>query len=136
MSEKLLNKPPFRYLHDIFTATLGKTGFGNGLFEGDELNSKSYEDKDSKLGFLVKVITLTEMVVGEKIDIKPSLVLAGQQADKTNLWLQQMFRAATAGVDTTPHVQQLLGLGAGDEGQDQDGGDADAAAEEEAEAQR
>jgi TRAF3-interacting protein 1 len=77
MSEKLLNKPPFRYLHDIFTATLGKTGFGNGLFEGDELNSKSYEDKDSKLGFLVKVITLTEMVVGEKIDIKPSLVLAG-----------------------------------------------------------
>lgn len=77
MSEKLLNKPPFRYLHDIFTATLSKTGFGNGLFEGDELNSKSYEDKDSKLGFLVKVITLTEMVVGEKIDIKPSLVLAG-----------------------------------------------------------
>ena len=77
MSEKLLNKPPFRYLHDIFTATLGKTGFGNGLFEGEELNSKSYEDKDSKLGFLVKVITLTEMVVGEKIDIKPSLVLAG-----------------------------------------------------------
>ena len=78
MSEKLLNKPPFRYLHDIFTATLAKTGFGNGLFEGEELNSKSYEDKDSKLGFLVKVITLTEMVVGEKIDIKPSLVLAGQ----------------------------------------------------------
>jgi TRAF3-interacting protein 1 len=77
MSEKLLNKPPFRYLHDIYTATLGKTGFGNGLFEGEELNSKSYEDKDSKLGFLVKVITLTEMVIGEKIDIKPSLVLAG-----------------------------------------------------------
>lgn len=44
-----------------------------------------------------------------------------------------MFRAATAGVDTTPLVQQLLGLGAGDEGQDQDGGDPDAA-EEEAEA--
>lgn len=77
MSEKLLNKPPFRYLHDIYTATLAKTGFGNGLFEGEELNSKSYEDKDSKLGFLVKVITLTEMVIGEKIDIKPSLVLAG-----------------------------------------------------------
>ena len=77
MSEKLLNKPPFRYLHDIFTATLAKTGFGNGLFEGEELNSKSYEDKDSKLNFLVKVVTLTEMVVGEKIDIKPSLVLAG-----------------------------------------------------------
>jgi TRAF3-interacting protein 1 len=77
MSEKLLKKPPFRFLHDMYTATMGKTGFGQGLFEGDELNSKSFEDKDSKLAFLVKLITLTEMVVGEKIDIKPSLVLAG-----------------------------------------------------------
>jgi TRAF3-interacting protein 1 len=87
MTEKLLTKPPFRYLHDIFTATMLKTGFGNGMFQGEELNSKSFEDKDSKLGWLVKVITLTEMIVGEKIDIKPSMVLAGQQADKTNLWL-------------------------------------------------
>tara|TARA_B110000285_G_C14640150_1_gene387234 strand:+ start:173 stop:436 length:264 start_codon:yes stop_codon:yes gene_type:complete len=87
MSEKLLSKPPFRYLHDIYTATMGKTGFGNGLFQGEELNAKSFEDKDSKLGFLLKLITLTEMMVGEKLDIKPSMVLAGQQADKTNVWL-------------------------------------------------
>ena len=78
MSEKLLVKPPFRYLHDIFTATMGKTGFGQNLFQGEDLNSKSFEDKKTKLAFLVKVITLTEMVVGEKIDIQPSLVLAGQ----------------------------------------------------------
>jgi hypothetical protein len=32
MTEKLLGKPPFRYLHDIFTATMGKTGWGQGLF--------------------------------------------------------------------------------------------------------
>ena len=62
MTEKLLCKPPFRYLHDIFTATLGKTGFGDGMFQGDELISKSYEDKDSKLKFLVKLITLVEMM--------------------------------------------------------------------------
>ena len=78
MTEKLLTKPPFRYLHDIFTATLAKTNFGDGLFQGEELNSKSFEDKDSKLNFLIKLITLTEMVSGEKIDIKPSMVLAGQ----------------------------------------------------------
>ena len=88
MTQKLLCKPPFRYLHDIYTATMKQTNFGVGLFQGEELNSKSFEDKESKLAFLVKLITLTEMVVQEKIDIKPGMILAGQQADKTNLWLQ------------------------------------------------
>lgn len=129
MTEKLLVKPPFRYLHDIYTATLQKTGFGEGLFQGEELNSKSFEDKDSKLNFLVKLITLTEMIVGEKIDIKPSMVLAGQQPDRTNFWLQQMFRAATAGIDTTPYVNEILGLGG-------DGDDEEAAAQAEEEARR
>ena len=88
MTEKLLNKPPFRYLHDIFTATMKETGFAEGLYEGEELNSKSFEDKESKLAWLVKLITLVEMMVGDKIDIKPSIVLAGQAADKTNVILQ------------------------------------------------
>ncbi len=95
MKEKLLTKPPFRYLHDIFTATLGKTGYGEGLFQGDELNSKSFEDKDAKLAWLVKAITLAEMLNGEQIDIKPSMVLAGQQPERTNAYLQLQFRAAT-----------------------------------------
>ena len=105
MSEKLLCKPPFRYLHDIFTATMAKTGFGEGLYEGPELNSKSYEDKDSKLKFLIKIITLVEMMMGEKQDIKPSMVLVGQHADKTNIWLQNLFKVSTSGVDSSPYVQ-------------------------------
>lgn len=117
MTEKLLQKPPFRYLHDIFTATLQKTGYGEGLFVGEELNSKSYEDKDSKLQFLVKLITLTEMVTGEKQDVKPSMVLAGQNPDKTNEWLQTQFRAATSGTDTMPYVQQILGVGGDGDGE-------------------
>ena len=127
MTEKLLCKPPFRYLHDIFTATMAKTGFGEGLYQGEELNSKAYEDKDSKLQFLVKLVSLTESIIGEKLDIKPSAVLAGQAADKTNVMLQQMFRAATSGVDTSPHVAQILGIG----GEEDDGGAAEAEAAEE-----
>jgi TRAF3-interacting protein 1 len=133
MSEKLLCKPPFRYLHDIFTATMEKTGFGNGLFQGSELNSKGFDDKESKTAFLVKLITLTEMMIGEKIEIKPSMILAGQQPDKTNLWLQQMFRAATAGVDSTPYVQQILGIGGEEENNNE--AEEQLRAEEEARAQ-
>lgn len=31
MNEKLLCKPPFKYLFDIFSETTKKTGFGNGI---------------------------------------------------------------------------------------------------------
>ena len=48
-------------------------------------------------------------MLGYKIDIKPSYVLAGLQADKTNVWLQQIFTAATSGVDSTPFVAKIIG---------------------------
>ena len=123
MTQKLLSKPPFRYLHDIFTATNGATGFGNGLYSGDELNAKAITEKDAKINFLVKLIQLVELVVGEEMDVKPTKVVAGHEPEKTNLFLQAMFRAATAGIDTTPHVQQILGGGAADDGAGQGGDD-------------
>lgn len=92
----MLSKPPFRYLHDIFTATLGATQFGAGLFEADMLDAKAITEKDSKINFLVKIIQLTELVVGEELDVKPTKVVAGHEPEKTNLFLQAMFRAATA----------------------------------------
>jgi TRAF3-interacting protein 1 len=105
MTEKLLCKPPFRYLHDIFTATLAVTGYGNGLYDEAELDAKSIAEKDAKITWLVKLISLTELVVGEEIDVKPTKVVAGHEPEKTNFLLQQMFRAATSGIDTTLHVQ-------------------------------
>ena len=108
-------------MHDIFTATCNATGFGNGLYSGDELDAKSITEKDAKINFLVKLIQLTELVVGEELDVKPTKVVAGHEPEKTNLFLQALFRAATAGIDTTPHVQQILGGGAGDEDAGDDG---------------
>ena len=72
MTEKLLSKPPFRYLHDIFLATMQATGFGDGIYTEAELDSKANHEKDAKMSILSKMITLTEMVIGEKIDVKPS----------------------------------------------------------------
>ena len=49
MTEKLLCKPPFRYIHDIFTATMEATGFANGLYEAEEMDAKAISDKDAKI---------------------------------------------------------------------------------------
>ena len=61
-----------------------------------------------------------------QIDIKPSMVLAGQQPENTNIFLQLQFRAATSGIDSAPYVERLLG-GGGAEGQEDDGGAEEAA---------
>lgn len=58
MSEKLLIKPPFKYLFDIITETTKKTNFGNGLYVGQELNADFHSDKDKKIAYLQKIIKL------------------------------------------------------------------------------
>lgn len=88
MTQKLLTKPPFRYIHDIFTATLELTGYGNGLFEGEELDGKAITEKEAKINWLQKLLSLTELVVGEQIDCKPTKIVAGQEPENTNMFLQ------------------------------------------------
>lgn len=111
MTEKLLSRPPFRYVHDIFTATMGATGFGEGLYSEEELDAKSIKDKDSKINFLEKLIALVQMAAGEEIPVKSTKIVAGQEAEQTNVFLQYLFKVATSGIDSAPIVAQILGEG-------------------------
>lgn len=76
------------------------------------------------MDFLAKMIALTEMMIGEKIDANPNKIVAGAEPEKTNDFLRCIFKAATSGVDSTPAVRQILGI---DDGGDEDDGDAAAA---------
>lgn len=58
MTEKLLAKPPFKYIFDIITETTKKTGFAAGLYEGEELKADYYGEKNRKIAYLQKIITL------------------------------------------------------------------------------
>ncbi|CAD8212506.1 unnamed protein product [Paramecium octaurelia] len=112
MSQKLLEKPPFKYIFDIIMETTKQTGYGKGLYTGDELDGNTYDNKDKKLQFLQKIIDLTSMMLKEEIAAKPGKIAAGLEPENTNLLLQAIYRAAVSGKNSDPFVKKILG-GAG-----------------------
>ena len=83
LQENLLQKPPFRFLHDIVMEVIAVTGFGKGLYEGNELNAKEINGKDEKINFLDKIITCTSIAIGKEIDVQSSKIVAGKEPEKT-----------------------------------------------------
>ena len=56
MSEKLLMKPPFKYIFDIIVETSNRTsGFIKDLYCPAELQSEFYNTKENKILFLKKI---------------------------------------------------------------------------------
>ena len=87
LSEKHLSRPPFRFLHDIVTNLMDATGYLQGVFQGDELDSKAISDKHDKLAFLEKLIDHVSQSQGP-VDVKATKIVAGAEPENTNLLLQ------------------------------------------------
>lgn len=58
MTDKLLQKPPFRFLHDTISAVTTTTGYGDSLYGDGELDSAAITDKQAKINYLEKMFNL------------------------------------------------------------------------------
>uniref|UniRef100_H2YVY2 TRAF3-interacting protein 1 n=1 Tax=Ciona savignyi TaxID=51511 RepID=H2YVY2_CIOSA len=108
LTDKLLNKPPFRFLHDIITEVIRTSGFLKGLFTNEEMESKNVTAKEDKLLFLQKVIDCVNIVSGDTLTVKPNKVIAGHEPEKTNELLQVMAKCILKNKSSTDAVQQVL----------------------------
>ncbi|KAK2178911.1 hypothetical protein NP493_525g06005 [Ridgeia piscesae] len=108
LTEKLLSKPPFRFLHDIITTTIRQSGFMKGLFTEQEMVSENVKDKDSKIAFLKKAIDFVVLVNGTSLAVKPTKIVAGHEPDKTNEFLQALATAINKKVNNEEYVKKLL----------------------------
>ncbi|CAH1774193.1 unnamed protein product [Owenia fusiformis] len=115
LSDKLLKKPPFRFLHDVFTVVIKNTGFMKGLYKEDESNSDKIKDKDSKVAFLQKTIDFIGMAVGRKLSVKSSKIVAGHEPEKTNELLAALAEAVNKKPDNAALLKKFLGGGESDE---------------------
>jgi len=107
MQEKLLQKPPPKYIYDIIINTMGATEFPRGLFTEEELDPKYFDsDPKNKMSILQKAIDITMIVLNEKLEIKTKNILKGEEPEKTNLFLQALHRAATSGKDFPKYIKK------------------------------
>ncbi|XP_068959226.1 TRAF3-interacting protein 1 isoform X7 [Petaurus breviceps papuanus] len=114
LTEKLLSKPPFRYLHDIITEVIRMTGFMKGLYSDSELKSDNVKDKDAKISFLQKTIDVVIMVSGEPLSVKPARIVAGHEPERTNELLQAIGKCCLNKLSSDDAVKRVLSGEKGD----------------------
>ncbi|XP_030772886.1 TRAF3-interacting protein 1 isoform X1 [Rhinopithecus roxellana] len=114
LTEKLLSKPPFRYLHDIITEVIRMTGFMKGLYTDAEMKSDNVKDKDAKISFLQKAIDVVVMVSGEPLSAKPARIVAGHEPERTNELLQIIGKCCLHKLSSDDAVRRVL---AGEKGE-------------------
>ncbi|KAK7196734.1 Microtubule-binding protein MIP-T3 [Novymonas esmeraldas] len=94
LTEKLLSRPPFRFLHDVVMAVQKASGFPDGLFSADQMDSAKVADKKAKVDFLQQLISVVEAAIGAPVAARPSKIVAGEEPEKTNELLQQLAACA------------------------------------------
>ncbi|KAF0686812.1 Aste57867_21409 [Aphanomyces stellatus] len=110
LADKLLQKPPFRFLHDIFSALIAGTGFAKGLYTDFELDSANVKEKHQKLQYLDKMIFCTGQCHGKEIDVRSAKIVAGLEPENTNIFLTELALAASnTALDWGGAVQKTLG---------------------------
>nr|XP_055202131.1 TRAF3-interacting protein 1 isoform X1 [Nyctereutes procyonoides] len=114
LTEKLLSKPPFRYLHDIITEVIRMTGFMKGLYTDAEMKSDNVKDKDAKISFLQKAIDVVVMVSGEPLSAKPVRIVAGHEPERTNELLQRIGKCCLSKLPSDEAVKRVLAGERGD----------------------
>lgn len=108
LTDKLLSKPPFRFLHDIVMAVIASTNFGVGLYTPEESDGELVKEKDPKMAFLQKLINFLGIFLNTHCSAKPKSIVAGLEPEKTNEMLQLLAVAATLNQPSQDAVNRVL----------------------------
>ena len=93
LSEKLMKRPPFRFLHNLISSIMTHTQYRPKLFTGDDLVWRS-RSKERKRNYLEKIRYVVSADMGIGIVLNPNKVCAGKLCHETRTFLQYLALAA------------------------------------------
>lgn len=113
LAEKLLGKPPFKFLFDIVMEVIRATGFARGLYSDFESDSANVSSREQKIEFLEKITKVVGVHLNTLVEAKPTKIVAGLEPQDTNTFLQLLAIAAKHMPDSTVAVNTVLEQGSG-----------------------
>ena len=109
LTEKHLKKPSPKFIFFLIINTLKITEFPLGLFTEEEQTLEYFlKNSDNKTIFFKKIIGLIEMINKEKFYIDIKNILKGKECEKTNKFLQNLYKIATSGIDYSKYIEKYL----------------------------
>lgn len=137
MAEKLLMKPPVRFLHDVVTSFIKTAAFPLNYYSEDMLDSSKLQEKEAKLEFLTKLVHVVQTATGKTTTCKPAKTLAGQEPEGTcDLLCLLASCAKLSTADKEKAVKRALGVADPEPAAKKDDGTAEKAKEREKEREK
>lgn len=98
LKDNLLQKPPFRFVHDVVSGVTKGTGFAHGLYDDrkDLTDSKAIKEKQAKLDYLERIILCVGNYHGRVCDVRANKVVAGLEPERTCSFFLDLAAAANA----------------------------------------
>lgn len=93
VSEKIICRPTFRFLHDVIVYFHQQTRCfgGDGVFSAEDLDpTAAGAGKETKVAFLEKCVRAMEAQLRRPMSVNPKKVVAGADVEKTNAWILEM----------------------------------------------
>jgi TRAF3-interacting protein 1 len=105
LTEKLLKRPPFRFIFDLITAINQRFNAYGHLFSPEEQDSAAIDTKEKKIAYLQKIIDFIQLLLGRQVDVNTKKIVAGSEPERTNKFLRDVAMAVGYAQQYNQHHQ-------------------------------